>query len=191
MVFSAPKEIKLEISLSERILIPPKEENQRTLIKISLHLTNLTSTPWRFNFHSYRNLDPELRDAGGQEYERRWAHRRVNKIFPSSFPVVKPGEKTTVLMTGAVFPYPPSSNNQLSLRLWSRCGVCWHFRPYLHPGRYQIRYIYHNNDQKVEFSKKSANLWRKQDVEPVLEDFWTGTVSTPFVFFDLVSETEE
>ena len=190
MIFSAPKEIKLEISLPERILIPQKEQSRGTRIEISLHLTNLTSTPWRFNFHSDRNLYPELRDAGEQEYERRWARRRVNKIFPSSFPVVKPGKKTTALIIGEIFSYPKSSYNQLSLWLWARNGVCWHFRPHLHPGRYQIRYTYHNEREKVDFGEKTASLWRKQGVEPVLEDFWTGTVSTPFVFFDLVLETE-
>ena len=191
MIFSEPKGIKLEISLSERILIPPKEESQR--IEISLHLTNLTSTPWRFDFYRAMKLYPELRDAGGQEYERIWARRRVNKILPADFPVVKPGEKTTFLRTGEVVHSAKSSYNQpelFRLWLWARCGLFWQFRPHLRPGKYQIRYTYHNDKAKLELGEKTARLWRKQGEEPVLEDFWTGTVSTPFVFFDLVSETE-
>ena len=193
MVFSDTKGIKLEIFLPERILIPPEEESQRTRIEISLHLTNLTSTPWRFNFHSYRNLYPELRDAGGQEYERGWARRRVNKLLTSSLPVVKPGEKTTLIIRGAILRFAKSSYHRpelFGLSLDARCGLFWQFRAKLPSGRYQIRYIYHNEREKVEFGEKSASLWLKEGGEPVLEDFWTGTVSTPFFFFDLVSETE-
>ena len=191
MIFSAPKEIKLEISLPERILIPPEEQSQGTRIEISLHLTNLTSTPWRFDFYRARKLYPEMRDAGGQEYERSWAQRRVNKKFLSDFPVVKPGEKTTVLITGEIFRFPKSSFNQPELfRLWllARSGFFWYFRR-LRYGRCQIRYTYQNDEEKIAPGKYD-HLWLKQGGEPVLEGFWTGTVSTPFVFFDLVSETE-
>ena len=193
MIFSDTNGIKLEIFLPERILIPPEEESQRTRIEISLHLTNLTSTPWRFNFHSYRNLYPELRDAGGQEYERGWARRRVNKLLTSSLPVVKPGEKTTLIIRGSLLRLAKSSYDRselFGLSLDARCGLFWLFRPHLHPGRDQISYIYHNDKEKVEFREKYARLWLKEGGEPVLEGFWTGDVSTPFVFFDLVSETE-
>lgn len=186
MIFPDAKEVKLEIFLPEQILIPSEQQSERTQIEISLHLTNSTSTPLRFDFYNARKLYPELRDASGQEYERVGIRRRVNKVFPSDLPVVKSGEKTIVLRKGKVVRYSKSSHDPpelFGLSLDARNGVIWYFRS-LQLGRYQIRYIYQNDEEKINLGKYNR-AGRKLGVEPVEENFWIGTVSTPLVFFDL------
>jgi RNA polymerase sigma factor (sigma-70 family) len=160
--------VRFEVRVPERTWrIPEKKPGASSPVGLGLRITNKTEKPLRFT--RYDTLTLGMVGPDGKVLD--WLCTRTRSIPPteSDCPLLKPGESVTFAIDAAL----SWDGEQLQLSgpdgFGGRCGLS----DGLHPGRYQLRIGYVNE-------QKELHVYR--DTERVaLQDAWTGAVKTPVV----------
>lgn len=143
-------------------------------VQIGIRITNNSDRPLNFKFHL--ELFPEFfKEKNGEpiEFEGGWFH--LDMPLESHFRLTMPGESTSFFLDAKIC-WLCGKNYGISIGLY---GSVFVFEP-LRPGRYHLRLIYDNQQEKGEFYDP---LNKKHQV---IEGLWTGKILTPFVEISLV-----
>ena len=167
---------------SARIVIPPKSvsyEKQKPTVLFSVRVTNLTQTPLRFNPFTVRLI---LTGPDGEEVGCGFViGGYVRSPVEEDFLLLKPGQST-------VLPYPSSL-------YWYNDGLCldwpshiidhpWNYGG-LVPGSYRFEIDCSMTTPDVQLRDEHTGKTVK-----TLTGFWTGTVATPPLTFQLVTHSD-
>lgn len=153
-------------------LTPFHEPAPGVSVQFGIAITNQTSKPLHFQFDGY--LIPEL----FQENERiLWGGFSLRpEAGLWELRLVMPGEKTIFFRDLNLF---WSWGNQYALSL--RVDGASHFISYfLSPGKYQVQFFYSHNQERLTLPGSTF------EDTTLVEDIWTGEVSTPLVEIELV-----
>ncbi|MBD2682550.1 MULTISPECIES: hypothetical protein [Nostoc] len=165
--------IRFETLVPKQILIiPEKQPESTTFVQFGLNITNMSSTPYRFKFHG---LKPEIQSSAGKLLRRLYNINASIGIEESHFLVAVPGETLTCFLDCVLY---WESNDQLVMRGRDSIGGYWFFTN-LNSGSYQVRFTYKGSTQS-----SVTRLLRGI----VIENLWTGIVTTPFIDFQLVNK---
>lgn len=137
-----------------------------------MRITNLSSNSYSFRLYGLR---PEIRDSQEILLERIDQANATFALDESYFFMILPGESLTSLVDGE-FCWN-LHNNELVMIGRDNMGVYWYFRN-LSLGKYKINFRYRSPTQS-DLNK----LFRP----PVVENIWSGKVTTPLVDFFLVN----
>ncbi|WP_193195685.1 hypothetical protein [Nostoc sp. MG11] len=167
--------ICFETLMPERVLtLPEKKRGIETRMQLGIRIINNTSTAVRFSF--FATIIPQLVEANNQVCLRGYFSRITKRPLVSDFPLIMPGENLTF------FPYTLffwCKRNQFTLNIDAGDRGYWSFEA-LKAGVYQIQLTYNNKDAVAEiYHRETMNT-------NLIEDIWTGMVSTPQVEFRLV-----
>ncbi|MFB2897471.1 hypothetical protein ACE1CI_31525 [Aerosakkonemataceae cyanobacterium BLCC-F50] len=169
--------IRFETLVPESVLTVPNSQPETNInVEFGIRITNNTSNPWRFNFHS--RITPELLRADGQVVQPVFLRIRRRKPKEIHFPLVMPGESATFFPDVILL---WSKHGQLNLSIAKSSGGRWNFDVF-NPGTYQFRFTY-KNEMATETIQGQSQEWADTKL---LEGFWTGVVFTPFVEFRLI-----
>lgn len=156
------------------LLIRGMQPDANTPVQFGIRITNNTPTPRRFLLFfllpTFLGTDGQLIAPEGP------AVNKTNVPQEFDFPLAMPGESLTFFLKGRFF----WVNSELWFVVYVKDGGAWSFRNFK-PGTNQIRFTY----------KNSSSVWNIYDgrlLSAVIEDVWTGVVSTPFVDFYLVQK---
>ena len=138
------------------------------LLPIYFRVTNQSSKNFRFNFHGFK--PPDLIFNGTQI---NWQGSTFRPTTPTieDCPIVVPNKSIDFCPDIAIF---CSGWNQCKLNLFTRDGFSW-ITPPIQTGQYQIRFNYNNQDSTISVYSKITKQME------LLDDFWIGSISTPFV----------
>jgi hypothetical protein len=165
--------IRFETVMPKRILpIPAMQPDATTPVEFGIRITNNTPTPRRFLLFlllpTFLGTDEQVIPPEGP------AVNKTNVPQEFDFPLAMPGESLTFFLKGRFF----WVNSELWFVVYVKDGGAWSFRNFK-PGTNQVLFTY----------KNSSSVWNIYDgrlLSAVIEDVWTGVVSTPLVEFCLV-----
>ncbi len=151
------------------------QPGKTVFMKFGVRITNLTSTPYRFELPQFL---PEILDLKGQKMKtsigsnaRRWTENE-------DIPLLLPDNTAEFWMNVELYYRRKSSFDFRGVIYY---GSIWTASNFV-PGAYQLQFIYENRlpQRQIRFNVGKTEI----------DNFWMGRVSTPSVIFNL-SQLEE
>ncbi|WP_193197043.1 hypothetical protein [Nostoc sp. MG11] len=166
-----------EILVPERVLtLPEKKRRVVTRVQLGICITNNTPNPVRFNF--FDTLIPQVVGADGQVHLRGYYRRHTKRPLESDFPLVMPGESTTLFQEAGLY---WRKGDQFILSIAARDGGYWNFKV-LKVDMYQIQLVYNN-----KYTVQEIEIYYRESLNTnLIEGLWIEMVSMPKVEFHLV-----
>ncbi|OCR02852.1 hypothetical protein BCD67_16375 [Oscillatoriales cyanobacterium USR001] len=167
--------IRFEILVPKDMLtLPPEKPGSEVSVQIGIQITNNTLTPFRFSF--YASLIPELLMPNERIVRGDYSTTFLRRRFESDFPLTMPGENVIF------FPHAKLlwiKRKVLGLKIAAGDGGSWIFDN-LTTATYKVRFILSNQNAKATVDDGVSKEMK------LIENVWSGTMSTPFMQFNLV-----
>jgi hypothetical protein len=157
--------------VSKRVwLVPENEPNAKTPIKLGLRITNKKQKSIRFC--RFDTLFPEIVQQDGKALQPDGGRDVTFKIKESDCPLLMPGESVAFFLDGIIY----WQNDILRLEVSDGFGGLWYFNELSHD-TYKVRFIFRRSKATIQIYEPESRI---------LEDIWTGQVTTPFVEVQLI-----
>ncbi|MEO1428044.1 MAG: hypothetical protein AAFV71_03060 [Cyanobacteria bacterium J06633_8] len=166
-------DIQFETLVPEKVLIiPEKESEAETSVKIGIKITNNSQNPYRFDFYS--TLIPQIIGVNGELLSKAGSSEQLRANTKSDYPLAMPGECVTRFPSAKLLWHC----DQLKLKIATGYGGFYFFNS-LQAGEYLIRFVYiKNNSFTTSDCRDKTNKIALEWIEKTI-------VSTSYVKFSL------
>ncbi|HAG85038.1 MAG TPA: hypothetical protein DCL61_28780 [Cyanobacteria bacterium UBA12227] len=169
--------IRFEILVPERVwIIPANQPDAGTPVKLGIRITNSTQQPLRFT--QFETIAVEIIAKDGYQAISKGGPREMGHIpKESEYLIAQPKQSVTLILNAGL----RWVDDKLYLLIPDGFGGGSYFDN-LNPGIYQLRFFYSN----YSASRQVYNILTNES--KILEDFWTGQVSTPAIEICIVQQ---